>query len=71
MKFKDLFPGDRFTAFGSLWTKLGRDTARIHKPEVSALGERAAGHREGLCDFGPDDEVKFLPISVDGKAEGG
>lgn len=62
MKFKDLFTGDRFVAYGSIWTKVGADVARVHEPEVIALGAAGAGHREALCDFGPDDTVSFLPL---------
>lgn len=63
MTFSDLTGGDRFMAYGSLWTKLGHDTARKHSKESRMLGERGYGYiGDSLCSFERTDEVEFVPV---------
>ena len=60
--FTDLWVGDRFTAFGELWTKLDHQTARQHRKESIALGERGCGYLlDTICSFRRDDAVQFVP----------
>ncbi len=62
MRFDELYVGDRFTAFGNLWTKTECDQARQHRAEGIALGDSGYGYRaDTICSFGRDDEVKFVP----------
>lgn len=60
--FNALWAGDRFTAFGSLWTKIGHDTARQHSPESVKLGEDGYGYLgDTICSFATSDPVEFDP----------
>lgn len=60
--FGALWVGDRFTAHGSLWTRLDHRTARQHRPESIELGERGAGFlADTICSFEPDEQVEFVP----------
>ena len=62
--FKDLWVGDRFRVYGSLWTKIGHNTARKHSKEGLALKERSYGYiGDTICSF-EEDEVEFVPAEV-------
>ena len=62
MTFGDLIAGDRFTACGSLWTKLEPETARKHSAESIRLGQRGnAYYGDSICSFEATDEVLFVP----------
>jgi hypothetical protein len=60
--FSDLWVGDRFNAYGELWTKQGHDAARQHSKESIALGARGYGYiGDTICSFEPEDAVEFVP----------
>lgn len=62
IKFRELTSGDRFYAYGSLWTRIQPGTARRHGPESIALKERGYGYiGDGICSFEEDELVKFIP----------
>ena len=62
MRFADLWSGDRFVAFGTLWTKIDPDYARKHSKESIALAEQGHGYMgDTVCSFDRDDEVGFVP----------
>lgn len=63
LTFDDLEPGDRFSAFGALWTKLSATTARKHSPDSRALGDRGYGYiGDSHCSFMRDGAVVFEPV---------
>lgn len=63
MTFEDLTSGDRFTAYGALWTKLSTSTARKHSADGQALGANGYGYvGDSLCTFEPTDRVEFVPV---------
>jgi hypothetical protein len=65
MKFSELCSGDRFSSFGSVWTKLDQDTARKHSSESIALGDRGYGYvGDAFCSFEHDREVIFVAPNV-------
>lgn len=60
--FGALWVGDRFMAYGNLWTRLDHRTARQHSPESIKLGERGGGYiGDTICSFTSDEEVEFVP----------
>ena len=60
--FADLWVGDRFNAHGSMWTKLGHDTARQHSERAIALRDRGYGYiGDTICSFEPENAVEFVP----------
>ncbi len=62
VKFGDLWVGDRFVAYGSLWTCIDRETARKHGSESINLLERGYGYvGDTLCSFEPNSMVNFVP----------
>ena len=70
--FAGLWVGDRFNAYGHMWTKLGHATARQHSPEAIALRERGYGYIcDTICSFEPESAVDFVPpahgVREDGK----
>jgi hypothetical protein len=63
--FDDLIPGDRFSAFGALWTKLDGSTARKHGDESISLRERGFGYRaDSICTFERERPVIFKPVDA-------
>jgi hypothetical protein len=62
----DLRVGDRFLAYGSLWTYLGNDgrdnlTARKHSPESINLAARGYGYiGDTICSFERSERVEFV-----------
>lgn len=63
--FGALWVGDRFATLGTLWTKLGHDTARQHSAESIALGQRGEGYiGDAICSFEREDAVTFVPPGV-------
>lgn len=64
MTFGDLTSGDRFTAYGALWTKLSPSTARKHSTDSLALGAKGYGYvGDSLCTFEQTDLVEFVPVT--------
>lgn len=64
IEFKELWIADRFKlSNGSLWTKVGNDTARQHSKESINLKERGYGYLgDAICSFEPEDKVEFVPV---------
>ena len=63
--FADLWVGDRFNAHGSMWTKLGHETARQHSPRAVELGLRGYGYiGDTICSFEPENAVEFVPPTL-------
>jgi hypothetical protein len=63
IRFRDLMEGDRFTAHGTLWTKLGPVTARKHGQAGIELGLKGYGYvGDSICSFGKEDSVVFVPV---------
>lgn len=63
--FGTLWVGDRFTADGNLWTKLGHDTARQHSESGINLGDKGFGYiGDSVCSFDKEDAVTFVPPAV-------
>ena len=64
-KFGSLWVGDRFNAFGNLWTKIGHDTARQHSK--ASISHGAQGHGfigDTVCSFEQTDDVEFVAPSA-------
>jgi Lar family restriction alleviation protein len=60
-KYGSLWVGDRFTAFGNLWTKLGHNTARQHSKASITLGAQGHGYiGDTICSFVQTEEVEFI-----------
>jgi hypothetical protein len=65
VEFDKLWCGDRFVAFGALWTKLDADTARKHSAASRGLQMRGVGYiGDAVCSFNPSDIVVFVPPAV-------
>ncbi len=63
MIFSDLVPGDRFIAFGKLWTKIDVDTARGHSTASIDLEAKGYGYiGDVICSFDKRDKVEFKPV---------
>lgn len=63
VKFGDLIAGDRFLAFGKLYTKLSEHerSARDHSGSITA-GLKGYGYRmDGIYTFESYDEVEYVP----------
>ena len=59
--FGDLTEGDRFYAFGDLWSKLSRNSARKHGKESISLGGLGYGYvGDPVCFFELHWIVKFV-----------
>lgn len=72
--FGALWVGDRFNAYGNLWTRLDHRTARQHSRESIKLDERGGGYIiDTICSFARDEEVEFVPpapgVAPAGEAE--
>jgi hypothetical protein len=70
VRIRQLWVGDRFEVYGSLWTYNGASgdgtwaTARKHSFESIALGERGHGYiGDAICSFKLTDWVRFVPVS--------
>lgn len=70
VRIRQLWVGDRFEVYGSLWTYTGASgdgiwaTARKHSPESIALGEKGYGYiGDAVCSFRLSYWVRFVPVS--------
>jgi hypothetical protein len=63
MRFGDLWSGDRFICYETLWTKIDREYARKHSVGSISLGSRGYGYTgDTICSFDQDDLVdEFVP----------
>lgn len=63
--FGKLWVGDRFTAYGSLWTRLDHRTARQHSERSIQLGPDGGGYMaDTICTFTTEEAVVFVPPQV-------
>jgi hypothetical protein len=70
VRIRQLWVGDRFEVYDSLWTYTGASgdgiwaTARKHSPESIALGEKGYGYiGDAICSFRLSYWVRFVPVS--------
>lgn len=70
VRVEELMVGDRFRAYGALWTYLGRNargeaTARKHSQESIRGREAGYGYKmDTICCFSPREKVEFVPVGA-------
>jgi len=72
LQVNELTWGDRFRAYGSLWTVTDLSpewiVARKHGKESTALGPKGYGYYgDAMCSFKPTEKVVFVPPCRDSR----